>query len=64
MSLHDDVMFHPGAHFGKVLANLLKFGIWLLHMSASTVYTGLLIKWRKLVFINAWSISELKSNWQ
>lgn len=35
MSLHDDVMFHPGAHFGKVLTNLLKFGICLLHMSAS-----------------------------
>lgn len=64
MSLHDDVMFHPGAHFGKLLTNLLKFGIWLLQMSASTAYTDLLIKWRKLVFINAWCIFELKSNWQ
>lgn len=53
MSLHDDVMFHPGARFGKVLTNLLKLGIWLLHMPASAAYTDLLIKWRKLVFMNA-----------
>lgn len=58
MSLND-VMFHPGAHFGKVLTNLLKFGMWLLQMSASTAYTDLLIKWRKLVFINAWCVFEL-----
>lgn len=58
------VVFHPGADFGKVLPNLLKFGMWLLHVVAPTAYKDLLIKWRKLVFINAWHIFELKSSWQ
>lgn len=58
------VVFRLGASFGKVLPNLLKFGIWLLHTAAPTAHTDLLIKWRKLVFINAWHIFELKSNWQ
>lgn len=57
-------MFHPGPDFVKVLLNVLKFGMWLLPMLAPTAYKDLLIKWRKLVFINAWRIFELKSNWQ